>query len=246
MEIGSQFITKKSGICTVVEYTNCKDVLVEFECGFRKVCAANAIRNGNVKNPYYPSVQGVGYLGEGPYITSKKKILTQESIPRQVMLQRCYDKKFLLKHPSYEDNYTCDFFHNFQNFAHWCQSAIGFMNKSWCLDKDIIVKGNKEYGPDYCSFVPYEINNLLISSKVCRGDYPIGVSYNKIKGLYSACCHKNGVQVTVGDYHTPEEAFSAYKIFKEDNIKQVATKWKNQIDHRVYESLMKWGIDSGD
>lgn len=246
MNVGEKFITKKSGICSIVEQINSSNVIVEFEDGYRKTCQASALRQGNVKNPYYPSVQGVGFLGEGPYITSKNKVLTQESITWRGMLQRCYDKKFLLKHPTYENNYTSVSFHNFQNFAHWCQSAIGFTNKSWCLDKDIILRHNKEYSEDLCAFVPHEINNLLINNKVCRGELPIGVSYHKEKRMYSASCHKNGKQLEIGMYREPLEAFEAYKIFKENTIKDVANRWKDQVDFRVYESLMLWQVNLGD
>lgn len=246
MEAGSQFSTKKSGVCTVIEYIDSRNIVVEFQDGYRKVCQANSLKKGNIKNPYYPSVQGVGFLGEGPYITSKDKVLTQESITWRGMLQRCYDTKFLLKHPTYEGNYTSTHFNNFQNFAHWCQSSVGFNNKSWCLDKDIILRGNKEYSQDSCAFVPHEINNLLISSKICRGEMPIGVSYHKDKRMYSASCHRNGKQVEIGMYLDPLEAFESYKAFKESNIKAVANKWRGQVDDRVYESLMQWEVNLGD
>lgn len=246
MEVGMIFETKKSGKCEVISYDGCTNITVQFEDGYVKICSANALRNGNVKSPFYPSVQGMGFLGEGPYITSKNKILTQESITWRGMLQRCYDNKFLLKHPSYKDNFVSQEFLNFQNFAHWCQSAIGFNNTGWCLDKDIIFKGNKIYSERTCCFIPHEINNLFINSKVCRGQYPVGVSFNKNTGRYSASCHKNGKQITVGEYETPEQAFIAYKIFKEIVIKEVAEKWKDQIDIRVYDSLMLWSIDVED
>lgn len=45
---------------------------------------------------------------------------------------------------------------------------------------------------------------------------------------------------------TPEEAFAVYKREKEKYIKEVANKWKDQIDPRVYESLMNWTIEITD
>ena len=50
----------------------------------------------------------------------------------------------------------------------------------------------------------------------------------------------------MGFYCTPEEAFYAYKQAKEDYIKEVANKWKDQIDPRVYEALMNWTIEITD
>lgn len=245
MFIGYEFQTVSSGPCKVVEMPNLSNVVVEFEDGFRKTTTASVIRKGNIKNPYYPSVQGVGFLGEGPFITSKGRILTQESVTWRGMLQRCYDAKFLIKHPTYSENHVNPLWHNFQNFAKWCQTAKGFKN-NWCLDKDVVTRGNKEYGPDFCCFIPHEINNLFVSNKVNRGVLPIGVSWNKNKKKYSSSCHSEGKQVEIGFYDNPSEAFMAYKQFKESRIKFVAEKWKNDVDRNVYESLLNWEVCQDD
>ena len=50
----------------------------------------------------------------------------------------------------------------------------------------------------------------------------------------------------LGYYSTTEEAFQAYKETKEAYIKEVANKWKDQIDSRVYEALMNWSIEITD
>ena len=50
-----------------------------------------------------------------------------------------------------------------------------------CLDKDILYKGNKEYAPDKCIFVPERINKLFLKNDADRGDLPIGVTYHKNK-----------------------------------------------------------------
>src|SRR5690606_36100917 len=44
----------------------------------------------------------------------------------------------------------------FSNFKSWCEQRphVGLE-----LDKDILAKGNKTYGPDYCEFVPNYINS---------------------------------------------------------------------------------------
>ena len=38
----------------------------------------------------------------------------------------------------------------------------------------------------------------------------------------------------------------AYKQPKEDYIKEVANKWKDQIDPRVYDALMKYEVEITD
>lgn len=246
MEVGTKFATKTSGPCVVVEYKSCTEVLVEFSDGYRRLAQANALRTGNVKNPYYPSVQGVGYIGEGLFITSKNKVLTKESVIWRSVLQRCYDPKFLQRHPTYVENYVNPYFHNFQNFAEWCNDSIGFNNEGWNLDKDIILRGNKEYGPDTCAFVPTAINNLIISNKSCRGEFPIGVSFNKVRNTFTSSCRIDNKQVEIGTFDNPSEAFWAYKNAKEAEIRKVANEWKQLIDIRVYESLMSWEVTEDD
>ena len=50
----------------------------------------------------------------------------------------------------------------------------------------------------------------------------------------------------LGYYLTSTEAFIVYKNFKESYIKEVANKWKDQIDPKVYEALMKYEVEITD
>ena len=43
------------------------------------------------------------------------------------------------------------------------------------LDKDILIKGNKEYNPNTCCFVDIRLNSLFTKDNAMRGKYPIGV-----------------------------------------------------------------------
>ena len=50
----------------------------------------------------------------------------------------------------------------------------------------------------------------------------------------------------LGMFKTVEEAFQAYKQAKEAYIKEVANKWKDQIDNRVYKALMNYQVEITD
>ena len=57
----------------------------------------------------------------------------------------------------------------------------------------------------------------------------------------------SAIKVTnIGSFNTEIEAFQAYKEAKEANIKEVANKWKDQIDPRVYEALMNYHVEITD
>ena len=52
--------------------------------------------------------------------------------------------------------------------------------------------------------------------------------------------------IHLGYFSKPDEAFNVYKQAKEDYIKEVAELYKDQIDIRVYEALMKYEVDIND
>jgi len=187
---------------------------------------------------------GTGIKGEYPTYCGNKQ--TPAYVVWGGMLKRCYDPKYLAKQPTYTDCEVSENFKNFQFFAEWCHSQVGFGLKGWHLDKDILVKGNKVYSESTCAFVPSPINGLIIQCNAKRGVYPIGVSFDKQTGKYLSQCRSEGKGRHVGRFNTIEEAFAAYKVVKESEVKRVANQFKGQIDDRVYYELMKWEVDFND
>ena len=161
------------------------------------------------------------------------------------MLTRCYSEKLHARIPTYKDCSTSNEFRRYSDFKNWCQGQIGFGLFGFELDKDIIQKGNKEYHPDKCVFVPREINAFLRTRKKCRGLYPIGVTRVK-NGNYITQLKVNNKSVFIGKFPPPELAFQAYKVAKEQAIKDMANKWKDQIDPRAYTALMNYQVEITD
>jgi hypothetical protein len=67
------------------------------------------------------------------------------------------------------------------------------------------VYGNKTYSKDTCVFVPQSINKLVLENPLFRGDLPIGVSLTW-NGKYRSRCTKNGKEVHLGVFDSPELA----------------------------------------
>lgn len=131
------------------------------------------------------------------------------------------------------------------------QYAGGFKNKdnnnkSWQLDKDLLIKGNKVYSEDVCVFLPKQINTLLVKRNASRGYYPLGVHWSVAASKYSASCSSGKGSQHLGCFQTQEDAFLAYKIFKESYIKQVAEQYKPQLDKRAYQALMDYTVEITD
>ena len=245
--LGRKFLTNSSGECTIIEYVNNKDVLVEFSNPYYTTkCAIKELVKGEVKNPLVPSFYEKGYVGVGEYKLNTSK---RESRLWGGILKRLFSEEYHKTHPTYKNVEVCDEWLNFQNFAEWCNSQ-DFLHytdntgKYYQLDKDILVKGNKIYSPETCCFVPQEINLLLVNKKRDRGLYPIGVSKNKNK--YMVNLTKGHNRIYLGRYKTPEEAFLVYKEAKESHIKEVTAMWKSRISDQTYQALMNWEINIDD
>ena len=147
---------------------------------------------------------------------------------------------------TYDDCTVSANFKHYPYFKEWYFKQIGHDQESWELDKDILVKGNKVYSEDTCCFVPKDLNNLLTHRKKDKGLYPVGVSYKPRINRYIAQIRKFKKVIHLGCFATPEQAFYAYKQAKEAYIKEVAELYKDQIDIRVYEALMKYEVDIND
>ena len=114
------------------------------------------------------------------------------------------------------------------------------------LDKDILCKGNKIYSPNNCVFVPQRINELFTKRNKLRGDYPIGVDFNKRNKLFRARCSTLQGNKHLGYYKTKEEAFKVYKIEKEKEIKNRADNYKDFIPEKLYSAMYKYEVEIRD
>lgn len=234
--IGKTFKTNNSGKCVVVDYINYENVTIEFvDTGYKTKTRMDNLIRGKVKDYLYPSVYNQGILGVD---FCNDEVKTKQFMLWKNMLKRCYSEVSLKESPTYHNCKVSDNFVEYPYFKEWCNKQIGHDKVGWQLDKDILVKGNKIYSEDTCCFVPKEINLAFVKKEKSRGDYLIGVDFHTARKQYRARCSTKHL----GWFSTELEAFQAYKQAKEAYIKEVANKWKDQIDHRVYEALMNYQV----
>ena len=245
--VGKVCKSKSSGDFKILKYNDSKDVEIQFsKTGYEATAQLGNIRNGNVKDPYLPSVYGVGIAG-AKYPSTINGVLTKEYTLWCSMLKRCYSDGFKKQRPTYEDCEVSESFKSYEYFYEWCHKQIGFSNKDWQLDKDLLAKGNKIYSEDFCVFIPSDINLLLTKCTASRGEYLIGVSWCKTNKAFKARVRKNkDKQEYLGLFNTEIEAFNAYKVAKEVFVKEQAEKWKDKIDERAYKALMNYTVDIDD
>ena len=249
--VGKVCKSKSSGDFKIVKYNNARDVEVQFlKTRFEMTVELGSIRKGEVKDPYLPSVYGVGVSGI-KYPSKLNGVNTKEYDLWCSMIQRCYSNTYKKKQPTYEGCEVSDNFKSYEYFYEWCNKQIGFDNDGngnpFHLDKDLLIKGNKVYSENTCVFIPSEINSLLVKRAASRGEYLIGVSWSKTNKAFKATVRRNkGKPEYLGYFKTEIEAFNAYKIAKESFIKEQANKWKSQIDDRAYNALMNYTVDIND
>ena len=147
-------------------------------------------------------VAGVGY-NSGVYPSVKVK----EHALWRSMLARCYTERNLKKKPNYIGCTVSDNFKMYEFFYEWCNEQIGFNaidenGRKFALDKDLLIKGNKIYSEDTCVFIPMEINNVIVKSDSLRGEYPIGVAYEKERVKFQARLWINNKPKFLGRFET--------------------------------------------
>ena len=244
--VGKVCKSLNSGDFKIVKYNDNRNVEVQFlKTGYEATVELVQVKRGNVKDPYVPSVCGVGIVG-AKYPITINSILTKEYTLWCSMLKRCYSNAYKKRQPTYEGCEVSNNFKSYEYFYEWCNKQVGFNNKDWQLDKDLLTKGNKVYSENTCIFIPAEINLLLVKREALRGTHPIGVRWHKRDKAFVAKVNKNkGKQEFLGYFNTELEAFNAYKVAKEAFIKEQASKWKDKIDERAYKALMNYevGID---
>ena len=107
--------------------------------------------------------------------------------------------------------------------------------EGWHLDKDILVKGNKVYSSETCCFVPNEIN-VMFESYLNKTD--TGITRCKDGYRVKICINKE--QINLGLYESKEDAIIAYRKAKKERITDVANKFKDKLNEKVYQAIINY------
>lgn len=156
------------------------------------------------------------------------------------IIHRCKDKRASMV--AYNGCSVCEGWMEYENFKKWfLENYID----GYELDKDIIKRGNRVYCPEYCSFVPKEINLLIKNRR--RGSGAPGTVVRREGGKYIARMYA-GRSIWLGSFETEIDAFMAYKKAKESYVRDLAKTYfnKNKIERRVYDALMNYKVEITD
>lgn len=214
-------ISKQGCKYRIIEQINYSQSLIEFEDGYIKIGTHNT---NSIRNPYFPIILGVGYMGEGVYNSSSHKRIYKVWA---TMIERCYNNKLTI----YEFVTVCEEWKCFQNFAEWYENNYdsGVM-EGWYLDKDLFSNNPKQYSPSTCSFLPPAINALL---GFIHSDFTI----KKINGNYYSMLIVGGKRNFSKPCVTEKECADYYTIKKELQAKDILEKYQKNLNIKIIDKI---------
>lgn len=176
MKVGDVYPSKNSGDMIVISNENSRNVSVKFICtnrAYHGLQRGNVIR-GVVRDYYYPSVEGVGYLGTNRKVSSLPAYHCWKR-----MLVRCYSENYHSNRGTYRDCSVEKSWHNFTNFESWFDENYV---EGYHLDKDLLEQGNRVYSKTTCCFIPDYLNSLIVERVKVEEGGTVGVTKRKKKG----------------------------------------------------------------
>ena len=234
--IGKVYPTTSFGDVKVIKYFNYKEVMVEFlNTGNRAIFRAYHIKHGRCRDKFAPSVFGKGIVGDN--ITKIKGVTTKLYNLWGGMLERCYSTTLHKKYPTYIGCSVSEDWLYLDNFKEWFYIHY---KEGFELDKDLLVEGNKLYSEDTCVFVPKTLNNLIkYNNTLKQKDLPTSVRTYSGK-FYSYTSDRK----CLGSFSSPEDAFMAYKKWKEDRICSLAKHYleEGSISIELYNVLISYEV----
>lgn len=154
------------------------------------------------------------------------------------MIERCFGKSFQEKHPTYKGCTIDPDWKYLSNFIKWVDSQPNRDWQNYHLDKDILVEGNKHYGPNTVAYIPVKVNSFVLDRKAVRGRLLLGVNpVESNTNPYCANCSNpldKNVSNYIGVFKTELEAHKAWQERKHLYACQLADL---QQDPRVARAL---------
>lgn len=151
------------------------------------------------------------------------------------MLQRCYSIAYQDRKPTYKGCSVSAEWLTFSNFKSWMEKQDW---EGMQLDKDILFNGNKVYSAETCVFVTTEVNMFTVDRGASRGEWLIGVYWDKGRSKFKSQCRNpfTKKQENLGYFTCELEAHKAWLKRKLELAYQLSLE---QTDERVAKALIE-------
>ena len=150
------------------------------------------------------------------------------------MLRRCTPgSSHQRAYPAYAKCTVSAEWGTFEPFGRWF--AENYV-EGWHLDKDIIEPGNTVYGPEWCAFVPHDLNTMFKGRRDGR-QTPMGVRARTT--CFQAAFTAGRKRMFLGSFATEERAERAYLKAKRAHTLAEAERYAQdpRINPRVIEGM---------
>ena len=150
------------------------------------------------------------------------------------MLMRCYDAKFQERQPTYKNCTVSTEWLIFSVFKSWMEQ------QDWegkHLDKDLLFEGNKVYSHETCVFITGAVNNFTTDSRAARGEWLIGVNWDKTAEKFHSRCNNpfTNKKEHLGRFTCEQQAHEAWLKRKLELAHELAA---IQADERIAKVLI--------
>ena len=151
------------------------------------------------------------------------------------MLKRCYYTKLQERQPTYKGCSVSDEWLRFSNFKRWMEVQDWECKQ---LDKDLLFSGNRVYSAETCVFVSSIVNSFTIDCTASRGEWLVGVDWNKRAGKFMSRCRNPFTKKSeyLGLFLNEVEAHQAWLKCKLELAYLLAAE---QTDGRVAKALIE-------
>jgi hypothetical protein len=238
--VGNLYESNRCGQYKVLEYINSGEIKIQFiNSGHIKSITSSDFKTGKIKDPYHPSVQGVGYLGTGAYSATYSRRGKKRNSPAYEVwigkIKNCYGKS-KSNHVYKQKGVTvCKEWHNFQVFAEWYYKQVRLYGKGGSVDKDLAFLGNREYSPTTARYVPAAINSLFTGK---AGNNITGVGFCDKSKKYKAKIQRGVANKRhLGYFDTYEQARESYVDAKITHVIEVVLKYQDKIPPDIFYKL---------
>lgn len=223
---------------------NKRYVLIEFiNTKYQNEVSYTEVLKGCVKDPFYPKIFNVGYLGNAH---KKGNEFLYETWLN--MLSRCYNENCkAYKFYGEKGCYVCDEWHCFEKFLYDSKTLFGYNNmmkddlSKYELDKDFKSKDAKCYSKETCVWIPKDDNNRLkIIQSNLNNDYTseyIGVVYDHRWDCYQVQINYKNKQYYLGKYTSEIAAANVYNYYA---IKLGISMTLNECAYMGIDECMKY------
>lgn len=240
IRVGEKTTNNSGETVEIVEYFNKKNITVKFESGHVKTNVFyKNFKNGFCKNPYYPSVCTIGYIGDG-----KIKVETNRAIYDvwKNMLERCYLNDKNINNKTYKGFSVEEKWHNFQNFYTWYNNNFYKLpnNERLNIDKDILENKDKMYSENTCILIPQSINVLFTNYSLDKTCKYKGVYFHKNSGKYKSQISVNNKQKSLGTFDNAYDAHVSYINEKNKVFKTVLNRYKKIMPQQLFLILSNY------